>query len=60
MERVAEFDDEALKYFLEGKELDEITLKRAIRKGVISGKFFPIFGGDNRTAESQLLLGWSC
>lgn len=56
LERVAEFDDETLNAFLEGKELTEDMIKKAIRKGVISGKFFPIFGGDNRTAESQLLL----
>lgn len=56
IESVAEFDDEALNAYLEGKELDENTLKKAIRKGVIAGKFFPVFGGDNRTAESQLLL----
>jgi elongation factor G len=56
IERAAEFDDEALNKFVEGVDLDESTLKRAIRKGVISGKFFPIFGGDNRTAEAQLLL----
>lgn len=56
IEKAAEFDDEALSMFLEGQELDEKTLKRAIRRGVIAGKFFPIFGGDNRTAESQLLL----
>ncbi len=56
IEKAAEFDDEALNMFLEGKDFDESTLKRAIRKGVISGKFFPVFGGDNRTAESQLLL----
>jgi elongation factor G len=56
IEKASEFDDDALNLFLEGKEPDETTLKRAIRKGVISGKFFPIFGGDNRTAESQLLL----
>jgi elongation factor G len=41
---------------LEGQEIEEVLLKKAIRKGVISGKFFPIFGGDNRTAEAQLLL----
>ena len=41
---------------MEGQEPTEIELKRAIRKGVISGKFFPIFGGDNRTVEVQLLL----
>lgn len=56
LEKACEFDDEALNKFLEGQEIDEVTLKRAIRKGVISGKFFPVFGGDNRTAESQLLL----
>jgi elongation factor G len=56
IEKSAEYDDEALNKFLEGQDLDENTLKRAIRKGVISGKFFPIFGGDNRTAEAQLLL----
>jgi elongation factor G len=56
LEKVAEFDDEALNKFLEGAEIDESLLKKAIRKGVISGKFFPIFGGDNRTAEAQLLL----
>ncbi len=56
LEKACEYDDDALNMFLEGKEIDEITLKRAIRKGVISGKFFPVFGGDNRTAESQLLL----
>ena len=56
LERACEFDDEALAKFLEGQEIDEVTLKKAIRKGVISGKLFPIFGGDNRTAEAQLLL----
>ncbi|HTK03572.1 MAG TPA: elongation factor G [Alphaproteobacteria bacterium] len=56
IEKAAEFDDEALNKYLEGQELDEATLKRAIRKGVIAGKFFPVFGGDNRTAEAQLLL----
>jgi len=56
VEAVAEFDDEALAKFLEGTEPDESLLKKAIRKGVIAIKFFPIFGGDNRTAEVQLLL----
>src|SRR3989344_77484 len=47
VERVSEYDDETLTKFLEGQEPTEIELKRAIRKGVISGKFFPVFGGDN-------------
>jgi elongation factor G len=56
IDKVSEYDDEALTKYLEGQEPTELELKRAIRKGVISGKFFPIFGGDNRTAEVQLLL----
>ncbi|MFH1864155.1 MAG: elongation factor G [bacterium] len=56
IEKVSEFDDDALAKFLEGQELTEVELKRAVRKGVISGKFFPVFGGDNRTAEVRLLL----
>ncbi len=56
IEKVAEFDDEALSKYLEGQELDEVTLKRAIRKGTVSCRFFPILGGDNRTATVQLLL----
>ncbi|MDP3994396.1 MAG: elongation factor G [bacterium] len=56
IEKVSEFDDIALAKFLEGQEPDETELKKAIRKGVISGKFFPVFGGDNRTAEVRLLL----
>ena len=56
IERVAEYDDEALNKYLEGQELSEVDIKRSIRKGVVAGKFFPILGGDNRTATVQLLL----
>lgn len=56
IEKVAEFDDKALGKYLEGEELTEADIKTAIRKGVISGKFFPIFGGDNRTAEVKMLM----
>ncbi|MBI2103563.1 elongation factor G [Candidatus Woesebacteria bacterium] len=56
IEAVAEFDDEALAKYLDGKELSETDIKRAIRAGVVASKFFPILGGDNRTAEAQLLL----
>lgn len=56
IEKVAEFDDAALTKYLEGAELSEEELKKAIRAGVVAGKFFPIFGGDNRTAEVQVLL----
>lgn len=56
IERVAEYDDETLSKYLEGQEISEADIKRSIRKGVITGKFFPILGGDNRTATVQLLL----
>lgn len=56
IEKVSEYDDSALAKFLEGEEPSEAELKRAIRKGVISGKFFPILGGDNRMVTVQLLL----
>jgi len=55
-EKVAEYDDKALAKFIEGRELTEEEIKTAIRAGVIQSKFFPILGGDNRTAEVQLLL----
>lgn len=56
VEKVAEYDDETLSKYLEGQELTEADIKRAIRKAVIAVKFFPILGGDNRTATVQLLL----
>lgn len=56
IEAVVEYDDDALSKYLEGQELTEADIKRAIRKGVVAVKFFPILGGDNRTATAQLLL----
>ncbi len=56
IEAVAEYDDETLSKYLDGQELTEADIKKAIRNGVISVKFFPILGGDNRTATTQLLM----
>ena len=56
IERVAEFDDEILAKYLDGQELTSAEIKRAIRKGVVSGKFFPVLGGDNRMPTVQRLL----
>ncbi|KKQ36229.1 MAG: Elongation factor G, partial [Candidatus Woesebacteria bacterium GW2011_GWA1_37_7] len=56
IEAVAEFDDDTLAKYLEGKDLDENDVKRAIRSGVNKGKFFPILGGDNRMVTVQTLL----
>jgi elongation factor G len=56
IEAIAEYDDEVLTKYLEGQELSEVEIKSAIRKGTVSGKFFPILGGDTRMATVQLLL----
>jgi len=56
IEKVAEHDDSTLEKYLEGKELTEQEIKKAIRLAVISGKFFPILAGDNRSATVQLLI----
>ncbi len=56
LEKASEYDDSALAKFLEGIEPSEEELKKAIRSGVIAGKFFPILAGDNRTVSVQLLM----
>ncbi|MBN9247315.1 MAG: elongation factor G, partial [Hyphomicrobium sp.] len=45
IEAAVELDDDAMTAYLEGKEPDEATLKRLIRKGVITGAFFPVLCG---------------
>jgi elongation factor G len=46
IEAAVELDDDATTAYLEGKEPDEATLKRLIRKATISGAFFPVFCGS--------------
>ena len=46
VEAAVELDDDALTAFLEGKEPDEATLKKLIRKAVITGAFFPVLCGS--------------
>ena len=46
IEAAVELDDVALAAFFEGKEPDEATLKRLIRKAVITGAFFPVLAGS--------------
>jgi elongation factor G len=46
IEAAVELDDAAMTAYLEGQEPDEATLKRLIRKGVISGAFFPVLTGS--------------
>ena len=46
IECVSEFDDQLMEDYLEGKEISVETIKKAIRKGVLEVKFFPVFCGS--------------
>jgi elongation factor G len=46
IEAAVELDDAALTDFLDGKEPSEETLKKLIRKAVITGAFFPVLCGS--------------
>ncbi len=45
IEAAAEFDDELMEKYLEGKEIEIDSVKKAIRKGVLQVKFFPVLCG---------------
>src|SRR5260370_15268617 len=57
IEAAVELDDNVMAAYLEGKEPDEATLKRLIRKAVITGAFFPVLAGSafKNTAVEPLL-----
>ena len=46
IEAAVELDDDAMAAYLDGKEPDEATLKRLIRKAVLTGAFFPVLAGS--------------
>jgi elongation factor G len=46
IEGASEFDDELMVTYLEGKEVSLEMIKRAIRKGVLAVKFFPMLCGS--------------
>jgi elongation factor G len=46
VEAAVELDDDAMTAYLEGKEPDEATLKRLIRKATIDSTFFPVLCGS--------------
>ena len=45
IEAVAEFDDELMNKYLEGEEISEELIKKAIRKGTLAVEFFPVMCG---------------
>ncbi len=46
VEAAVELDDEVMAAWLDGKEPDEATIKRLIRKAVITGAFYPVLCGS--------------
>jgi elongation factor G len=57
IEAAVEMDDDAMTAYLEGNEPDEETLRKLIRKGVLSSAFFPVLCGSafkNKGVQSLL------
>lgn len=46
LERISEVDDEIMEKYLAGEEIKEDEIKKALRKGTIQMKFFPMFCGS--------------
>jgi elongation factor G len=47
VEMVAEFDDDLMSLYLDGVDIDVPTLKKAIRKAVLTVTFFPVICGSS-------------
>ena len=57
IERLADADDEVMELFLEGEEVSEELIRRAIRKGTIAISHFPVLCGSAlKNKGIQLLL----
>ncbi len=46
IEACAELDDQAMEDYLNGKEIDNPTIKKLLRKAVLTGAFFPVLCGS--------------
>ena len=46
IEACAELDDKAMEDYLNGIELDNVTIKKLLRKAVLNGSFFPVLCGS--------------
>jgi elongation factor G len=57
VEKIAELDDELTMKFLEAEEISVEELKKALRKGVIANRAYPVFAGSSlRNKGVQVLL----
>jgi len=56
IEKAADVDEKIMKKYLDGEDITVSDLKRAIRKGTLECKFFPIFCGASLRNKGTLLL----
>ena len=57
LEAAAEHDEELLEHYLEGREVSDDEIRRAIRKATIAGAIFPVFCGSAfKNKGVQLML----
>jgi elongation factor G len=57
LDAISEFDDQMMEDLLEGKEIDEVTIHKAVREGVMSLKLTPVYlGSAFKNKGVQLLL----
>ncbi len=48
LEKVVEYDDDIMEKYLGGEEITQEEFRELIRKATLTGKFYPILGGDGR------------
>lgn len=61
LDRIAEYDDELMMLFLEGGDIPEDLIRRAIRRGTVSNTLVPVLCGSSlKNRGVQLLLDGIC
>ena len=56
LEKVLESDDKTMEKYLSGQVVTEKEFMQAIRGATLSGKFYPVLGGDGRGVIVQTIL----
>jgi len=56
IEKIVETDDALMEQYLEGKEIAADVLKAALRKATVTGKLYPVSGGDSRGPVTRKIL----
>jgi len=46
LEALAEFDDELMEHFLDGREISEELIRQTVRKATLTGRVYPVFCGS--------------